>query len=321
MGIKILGTGRALPQQSMSNDELAAFLDTSDEWIVSHTGIKSRHMCTSESLTDLAEVAAKAALRNSGIGPEDIDLIICATCTADFLTPSLACTIAERLGTTCPAFDVNAACTGFVYGLDVVSAYLGAGKASNVLFIAADMLTRVTNWRDRSTCVLFGDGAGALVATKGGGLKYMRLEARGNTKILHIKGAPINNPLMPAHENAGNCGHVFMDGQEVFKFAVQTVEKEVKLALDSLSLTPEDITFFLLHQANKRIIDSARIRLKQPEAKFPINIDKYSNTTAATIPILLDELVEDKRIKPGDKLLMLAFGAGLTTGTCMIEWE
>jgi len=321
MGFRILGTGRALPSKCLSNDDLAAFLDTSDEWIVSHTGIKSRYVCTEETLTDLSVSAAQAALANSGVSAGEIDMILYSTCTGDFLVPSMACCVSERLGTSCPAFDINAACTGFVYGLDVAAAYLQAKKANRILFISGDMLTRVTNWQDRSTCVLFGDGVGAAVLTQGESLKYIRLTAKGNSKILYVNGSPANNPLRPAGDLAGKIGNVVMDGQEVFRFAVQTVEKEVKLALDSLGLTPRDIQFFLLHQANKRIIESARIRLKQPESKFPINIDRYSNTTAATIPILLHELLEEGRVKPGDKLLMLAFGAGLTTGTCLIEWQ
>jgi len=320
MGIKIIGTGRALPEKCMSNDELSAFLDTSDEWITSHTGIKNRYLCTEESLVHLAEAAARKAMQKSGTKPEDIDLIICATVSGDYLVPSLACCVSELLRTECPAFDVNAGCTGFVYGLDVAAAYITSGKAKRVLFICADMLTKMLNWQDRATCVLFGDGAGALVLSEGSALKYIHLTARGNTKVLYIKGTPPNNPLLPAANMASKSGLVEMDGQEVFRFAVKAVEQEANIAFEKLGLTPEDISFFLLHQANKRIIDSARARLKQPPEKFPTNIERYSNTTAATIPILLDEMVETSQIKPGDRLMAIAFGAGLTTGSCVIEW-
>ena len=318
MGIKIISTGMAIPQQSLTNNELCKFVDTTDEWIVSHTGISNRYICTSESLTDLAESAARTALVNHNI--QDIDLIICSTVTGDYIVPSLACCLSERLGTNCPAFDVNAACTGFVYGLDVATAYIGSGKAKKVLFVCGDMLTKMTNWSDRSTCVLFGDAAGAMIIEPGDSLKYIRLTATGRPEILHIKGTPPHNPLVDAGENAGKQGYVHMDGQEVFRFAVLSVEKEVNLALETLNLTPDDIKYFLLHQANKRIIESARNRLKQPIEKFPTNIERFSNTTAATIPMLLDELNKDNKLQKGDKLLAIAFGAGLTTGTCIIEW-
>jgi len=318
MSLKIIGTGRALPGRQVFNEELSAFVDTSDQWITERTGIKSRFISTAEGLTELSAAAAKAALDKAGLGPGDIDMILCATICGDYLTPSLACCVSQRLSASCPAFDVNAACSGFLYSLDVAAAYLETGRCKNILIVSAEMMSRHVDWGDRAVCVLFGDGAGAGVVTKGDALRYVRLTAAGETKTLHRKMGTGNNPFVRKQEPDE---YLAMEGQEVFKFAVQSIHKEVNLALDALGLTGDGVDLFLLHQANQRILDSARAKLGQPEGKFPSNIGRYGNISAASIPILLDEVLEEGRIKAGDVVLMNAFGAGLTTATCVLKWE
>ena len=318
MSLKIAGLGKGIPKRRVTNDELSDFLDTSDEWIVTRTGIKSRHVCTDENLTGLASDAALQAIENSGLSSGDIDLIMCSTIGGDFRTPSLACCVAERLGAECPAFDINAACSGFIYALEIASGFLAAGKAENILIVCAEMMSTQMDWNDRNTCVLFGDGAAACVAVKGSALKYVDLFATANTSVLNLPTGTGNSPWAATkREN----GFLHMNGQEVFKFAVGIIESGIKKALGALKMPLEQIDLFLLHQANKRIIDFARTKLRQPEEKFPVNIDKYGNLSSVSIPLMLLDMLEDGAIKPGDTLFMSAFGAGLTAGSCIMVWE
>jgi len=318
VSLKIIGMGKGIPERCVTNDDLAGFLDTDDEWIVTRTGIKTRYVCTYETLTDLSVTAAKQALDKANLAASDISLIICATLGGDYRTPSHACTVAEQLGTTCPAFDINAACTGFVYALDIASAYLEAGKAKNILIICAEMMSSQMDWNDRNTCILFGDGAAACVVTAGNALKYTSLSAIADTTILNLPVDTGNNPFIA--EKRGKA-YLQMQGQEVFKFAVGIVGKDVKHALETTGLSPEQIDYFILHQANKRIIDSIRVKLKQPEEKFPVNIDKYGNISSVSVPLLLSEMLDEGKINPSDTLFISAFGAGLTAGSCILVWE
>lgn len=317
MSLKIVGTGRATPEKILANDDLALLVDTSDEWIFSRTGIKTRHICETETLTDLCEKAALKALEKSALTGDDIDLIICSTIGGDYITPSLACAVSQRLSLSCPAFDINAACSGFIYALDLAESYIASGKAERILIICAEMMSKHADWTDRSTCVLFGDGAGACVVTKGSAVDYIKLYTKGDAKVLNIQDGSGNSPFREKKERS----FLSMQGQEVFKFAVSVFDSLTKEALEKLKLTPDEIDFFLLHQANKRIIDSARTKLNQPEEKFPVNIARYGNISSASIPILLDEMLEDRKIKKGDRLLLSAFGAGLTAGICVMTWE
>ncbi|MCL1851701.1 MAG: ketoacyl-ACP synthase III [Peptococcaceae bacterium] len=318
MSLKIVGTGKGIPARSVTNQELSDFLDTSDEWIVSRTGIKSRNICSHETLSDLSAAAARQALEKSHLLANEIDLIICSTIEGDFRTPSLACCLSHDLGTMCPAFDVNAGCTGFIYALEVASSFLAAKKANNILIVCAEMMSTHMDWTDRNTCVLFGDGAAACVVTNGNALKYLDLSVTANPAVLNIPSGTGNNPFVSKpREN----GFVNMRGQDVFKFAVGAVETGLKQALHALNVSTEQIDLFLLHQANKRIVDSIRTKLQQPEEKFPINIERYGNLSSASIPLLLFELLEENKIKSGDTLFMSAFGAGLTTGNCVMVWE
>ena len=326
MSLKIIGLGKGIPKRCVSNDDLASFLDTSDEWIFSRTGIKTRHVCTSETLTDLSASAAMRALTNAELTPDAIDIIICTTIGGDYRTPSLACSVLERIGASCPAFDLNAACTGFIYALSVASALLGVGSFAdrqacnyeNILIICAEMMSTQMDWSDRNTCVLFGDGAAACVVTKGDMLRYINLSATADTAILNLPSGIGNSPFVSYGDKSN---YLHMQGQEVFKFAVSAVENEIEQALGSLALLPEQIDWFVLHQANKRIIDRVRLNLGQPEEKFPTNIERYGNLSSASVPLLLCEMQDEDLIKPGDTILMSAFGAGMTAGSCVIVWE
>jgi 3-oxoacyl-(acyl-carrier-protein) synthase III len=317
MSFKITGTGKGIPKKVVSNDDLSAFLDTDDEWITTRTGIKTRRVCTDESLAELSQTAAQSAMKKAGLKPGDIDLIICSTINGDYVTPSLACVVQRRIGALCPAFDVNAACSGFIYALDIAALYLEQNKAQNILIVCAEMMSRHVDWTDRRTCVLFGDGAGACVVSKGTALKYIKLVAEGDDKPIYLESGSGNSPFSEKKKQ----GFMHMLGNDVYKFAVGMVEREVKAALAALDMTPGDIDYFVLHQANKRIIDTARTKLKQPAEKFPLNIQDYGNISSATIPILLDEMTEQGRIKTGDTLFLNAFGAGMTAGSCVLVWE
>ena len=318
MSIKILGMGKGIPEKCVTNDDLAEFIETDDEWIVTRTGIKTRYVCTSESLTDLSVTASTQALNKAGLTTSDIDLIICATLGGDYRTPSHACSVAEQLGTNCPAFDINAACTGFVYALDVASCYLDSGKVKNILIICAEMMSTQVDWNDRNTCILFGDGAAATVVTAGNALKFLSLSATADTAILNLPADTGNSPYINTKKEKD---YLHMQGQEVFKFAVNVVGPDMEKALETLDMTPGQIDWYLIHQANKRIVDSIRRRLKQPEEKFPINIGKYGNISSVSIPLLLYEMLEEGKLKTGDITFMSAFGAGLTAGSCIMVWE
>ena len=329
MGIKIIGTGRKLPKNTITNQRLADYLDTTDDWITSKTGIKARTICIEENLTDLAEEAVRIALAKSGMEISDIDMLICATMTGDYVMPSMACCILERFDKSevinCSAFDVNAACSGFIYALDVADSFIMANKANNILIVAAEMMSRMVDWDDRTSSILFGDGACACVISKvdsGNSLKYIRTVSDAQIGPLFTKSGRGNNPFIDEStgEKSSRPGYLQMQGQQVYKFAVKVIEKEIQLALFALNKVAEDIDYFILHQANTRIIDGARTRLKLPPEKFPINIGQYGNMSAASIPILLDEMIEDGRIQTGNLLMMIGFGAGMTAGTAVIEW-
>ena len=318
MSFKIIGTGRCLPERQVDNHRLAEFLDTSDEWIVSRTGIYARRVCTSETMTYLSTEAAKKALAKAGIAYGDLDMILCATIAGDYVTPSLACCVAGQLGVTCPAMDVNAACTGFLAALSLAAAYFESSRAEYILIICAERLSNITDWRDRATCVLFGDGAGACVLTRGGALKYLHLGVDADTDSLNMPVAAGNSPFaigLPALK------YLSMDGQTVYKFATRVMEAELRLLFGMLDLMPQDIDLYLIHQANRRILDYVRQKLGLPAEKVPININRYGNTSSASIPILLDELLESGAVRTGQTIFLSAFGAGLIYGAALLKWE
>ena len=318
MSFKIIGTGRSLPGLQIDNDQLAEFLDTSDTWIVSRTGINTRRVCQDEAMTHLATEAAGQALDKAGIIPPDLDMILCATLCGDYLTPSLACCVAEQLGVNCPAMDINAACTGFLYTLSLAAAYFDSSRAEHILIIGAEQLSNIADWRDRSSCVLFGDGAGACVLSRGSALKYLHLGVEGNPAPLNM---PVPRGNSPFSTTAPGQKFLTMDGQAVYKFATRMLETETRLALNTLNLSPEDVDWYLIHQANRRILDYVRQKLGLNAEKLPMNLNRYGNTSAASIPILLDELLDNGAIRPGQTIFMSAFGAGLTYGAALLEWE
>ena len=320
MGItnfKIIGTGSAYPACSKTNDDLATFIDTSDEWISSRTGIKSRHVCTTETISDLAAAAGKAALQNANMEASELDYIICSTIRGDYITPSLACVVQKAIGANCPAFDVNAACSGFLYALDVAAGYFARGRAKKILIIAAEVMTKMVDWQDRATCVLFGDGAGAVILGEGNNLLSIKLTADGNTDFLRIPNISGNSPFSnDVHQDS----FTHMQGQDVYKFAVTSMARDLAEVIQEAGLQQSDVDFVLPHQANMRIIDSAKKRLEIPPEKYYTNIETCGNTSCAGVAMLLDELNRKNMFKPGNILALAAFGGGLTTGACVIRW-
>ncbi len=320
MSLQILGTGSALPELIKNNDALAGFLDTSDEWIVARTGIHQRHWLNGETVDELAVQAGRRALEDAGVQPEELDYILCATLGGEYITPPLACMVQKALGAHCPAVDLNAACSGFMYALDMAAACLARG-AKKVLVLGAEGLTRFADWTDRSTCVLFGDGAGAVVVAPGENMPYMKLVSDGQVDMLNIPAASGNMPLdQTPLRKPRQPSYVNMDGGEVYKFAVRAVADGIRDALKAMNLAPEEVDHVLLHQANLRIIEAAKKKLPIPHDRYHVNIDRMGNMSAASVPVLLDECNRAGSFRPGDILILNAFGGGLTIGTAVLRW-
>ena len=316
--MKIIGTGSALPEKVVTNEMLAGFLDTSDEWITTRTGIRSRRLLSTETLRELALKAAKAALDSSGLQPEDIDYLICSNVANSYVSPSLGSIILGQLGCSCPTFDMNGACAGLVYSLDVADAFLKSKDVKNILIVAAEEPSRFCSWHDRATCVLFGDGASALVVTRGEGFREFRLTGNTHTDVMYYKRAMEPTPFDRVEEKTMP---LVMEGREVFRLAVEASIQDVDVLLERNGMTGEDIDLFLLHQANKRIIECIREHLGQPREKFPTNIQDYGNTSSASIGILMDELSRAGKLKDGATLLLSAFGGGFVTGAAILKWS
>ena len=321
----IVGVGVCLPQRVLTNDELSQIVDTSDAWIQERTGIRERRIAAAEqAASDLGVAAAREALANAGVTAQQIDLIIVATATSDMQFPSTACVIAEKLGlTTTPAFDVTAGCTGFIYALTIGSQFIVNGFYRNVLVIGAEVLSKVTNWTDRETCILLADGAGAVVlgpVAADQGILAMKLGADGaGGKDLSLPAGGSRLPLT-AEGLAANLNKLHMNGSEVFKFAMKMLPEVTGQALALAGLTVEDVALFVPHQANLRIIEAAARRMDLPIDRFMVNLDRYGNTSSASIPIALHEALTTGRIKPGDALVLTGFGAGLTWGAVVLCW-
>jgi len=316
--LNILGIGSALPEQVVSNQQLEEFLDTSDEWITSRTGITRRRVMKESELTRLALAASQRALLDAGISGQDLDMILVATTMGDYVFPSTACLIQEGLHAACPAMDLHAACAGFVYALDTADSFIKAGKARHILVVGAEAITRLANWEDRATCVLFGDGAGAVVVGPGEGLLSVRLTARTDRDALYMLAEPGNNPFTRKPDEAP--GGVRMQGQDVFRFAVSQSIEDLNQVAAQAGRTVQEMDWVLLHQANRRIIDAVRQRLKLDPARMPGNIHRTGNTSAASIPLLLDEMYRAGLLMPGQLIAMSAFGAGLVSGACVLRW-
>lgn len=320
MRTRIIGTGSCLPETVVTNDDLSKIMDTSDEWISSRTGIRERRMVKDETTASMSIEAARRALEDAKVSAQDIDLIIVGTITGDYVTPSTACEVQAAIGADkAVAFDVNAACSGFMFALHTADAYFKAGIYKTALVLGAETLSKIMDWNDRSTCVLFGDGAGAAVlrAEETGILAYDQGSDGAKGMVLACKNRLNNNPLV---QNPKDLQYTYMDGQEVYKFAVTTVPASINKVLNEAGLSVEDIDYFALHQANIRIIQSVAKRLKVSEDKFPISLDHCGNISAGSVPILLDEINKKGMLKPGMKIVLSGFGAGLTWGSAVIEW-
>jgi 3-oxoacyl-[acyl-carrier-protein] synthase-3 len=317
---KILGTGSYVPSKVLTNKDLKRFVDTSDEWIVSRTGIKERHIVTDEGTTDLAYEASIKAIEDSKIDKNKIDLVIVATVTPDNYFPGVSNLLQARLGLKeVMTFDINAACSGFVYALNIADKMIKSGAYNNALVIGAETLTRLTDWRDRNTCVLFGDAAGAMVIGKSdeNGIQDIICGSRGDTDDLLIsKNIDIKDPEL---NEISKQDHIHMKGAEVFKFATRILPKTVNDLLDRNNITLDDLDYMVAHQANERIISKAAKDLNFSMDKMFVNIDKYGNTSAASVPLAIDEAIKTKVLKKGDKFITVAFGGGLTWGGALIQ--
>lgn len=317
---KILGTGSALPERIVTNADLEKMVDTTSEWIVSRSGIEARHIISDhESIADLLEKAARAAIDASGIDVDTLDGIIIGTTSGDYVFPSAACELQARLGMTnhCPAFDLQAACSGFIYALSVADQFIKSGAMKRILVMGAEVISNYVDWTDRSTCVLFGDGAGAVVleASTEPGIVSTHIHADGrHLNLLYAKND------WRTHGNHIQRPHVKMEGREVFKVAVNTLDMIVEETLQKNNLDKADIDWLVPHQANMRIITATAKKLDMPMERVVVTVDKHGNTSAASIPLALDIAVRDGRIKRGDLILLEAFGGGFTWGSALIRF-
>jgi 3-oxoacyl-[acyl-carrier-protein] synthase III len=318
----ITGWGACLPQNVVTNDDLARTIDTSDEWIVERTGIRQRHIAAEgETTSDLAAAAARAALAKAGLEPDAIDLLIVATSTPDLTFPSTAVLTQHKLGMTRgAAFDLNAVCSGFLYALHTADMYISAGKARNVLVIGAETFSRILDWNDRSTCILFGDGAGAVV------LQAQKGQGNASDRGLLVSDIHSDGQFAPLLKSTGGvsatreAGFVYMQGKEIFRHAVSKMADSVEHCLQDIGLTTEDIQWLVPHQANMRILQATAKRLNIPEERAILTVDKHANTSAASIPLALSIAADEGKFSSGDLIATPALGAGLTWGASLIRW-
>ncbi len=319
MSFRICGTGSCVPETVVTNSDLASFLDTSDEWIKMRTGISERRVMKNETLLDLAEKASLEAINNAGITSADVDMIIFSTLQGDYISPSMSCLLSAKLGIKCfHMFDINMGCSGFIFALDMADSYIISKKASVILIVCSEGMSRMSDWTDRKTCILFGDGAGAVICGIGDDCIDISLNIKGSYEHLYVGRSSDNSPFAQTEKSPG---FLHMNGQEIYKFAVEAITRDVSDILEKNSLTPDDIKYFIIHQANMRIINSAKQKLEQPDEKFPHNLEFYGNTSSASVPLLLDEMNRAGLIKKDDKILLSAFGAGLTTSVCILNWS
>jgi len=324
-GATITGTGMYVPDRVLSNADLEKMVDTSDEWIVERTGIRERRMAApDQASSDLALIAAERALAMAGIGPGDLDQIIVATTTPDRVLPSCACTLQQKLGAhRAAAYDMFAACTGFVYGLGLARGLIGAGVADNVLLVGVETLTRIVDFTDRNTCVLFGDGAGAAVlrpCKPGEGVLGVHMQSDG--ELGDVLEVPAGGSREPASADTVRARrhYIGMHGKKLFPFAVRSMEESLRKVIGQAGWNAEDLDLVIPHQANLRIIEAVRERLDTPNDRMVVNIERYGNTSSASIPIALDEAVRAGRLKPGDGVGFAAFGGGATWGGSVMRW-
>ncbi len=319
---RIAGTGSYLPEKVLTNDDLSRFVDTSDEWIRSRTGIRERHVAADGQTTgDLGVEAARRALEAAGVDPGDLDLIVVGTTTPDLVFPSTACLIQARLGALgCTAFDVNAACSGFIYALSVADKFIRSGDARTALVIGSETLTRMVDWSERTTCVLFGDGAGAVVlkADRETGILGTHLHADGSKKELLWNPVGVSVGFKPGEPNAGV--RINMSGNDVFKYAVKALDGVVDETLAAHGLAKHDLDWLIPHQANLRIIEATAKRLDMPMEQVVVTVDRHGNTSSGSVPLALDTAVRDGRVQRGQLLLLEAFGGGFTWGSALLRY-
>ncbi len=319
---RIAGTGSYLPEMVLTNDDLAKRVDTSDEWIQARTGIRQRHVAAEgETTSDLGYQAALRALDAAGVAPGELDLIVMGTTTPDLIFPSSACLLQHKLGANgCPAFDVNAACSGFIYGLTIADKFIRSGAAKTALVVGSETLTRMLDWSDRGTCVLFGDGAGAVVlkADSETGILSTHMHADGGKKELLWNPVGVSAGFRPDEENAGV--RVLMTGNEVFKHAVKALDSVVEEALAANGLDRHELDWLVPHQANLRIIEATAKRLDMPMERVVVTVDRHGNTSSGSVPLALDEAVRDGRIQRGQMVLLEAFGGGFTWGSALLRY-
>ncbi|WP_369298787.1 beta-ketoacyl-ACP synthase III [uncultured Neglectibacter sp.] len=318
MSFRILGTGSFVPERIVTNDDLSQMVETSDEWITKRVGVKQRHVCTTETVTELGVEAARRALDSAGVRPEELDLIIAPTISADTISPGLGGMVQNRLGAHCPAFDINVACPGFLFGLDVAAGFFARKAVKKVLVVSAERMSGLLDWTDRSTCCIFGDGAGAAVLGEGDNYLASELHTKGGDDIISIPTWWNNSPF---YEREMPKNKVNMQGQETYKFAVTSMVNDIRSVMEKAGVTGEQVQAVIPHQANYRIINEARRRLPEiaPE-KFFVNIEKYGNTSSASEPILLDEINRAGLLQPGDIVVLSAFGGGLSSAACVVKW-
>ena len=318
--MRIIGTGSALPEKVVTNEMLTQYFDTSDEWITTRTGIKTRHLCSKETIIDLGTLAAQRAIENAGIDPKDLDYLIVSNVANNYVTPGMGCIVQGRIGATCPSFDLSAACTGFIYALDIAEAFLKTGRGKNIRILCAEEPSKYCDWKggDRTTSILFGDGAGAVVLTQGDDLLSIRTATKSLPDVLWYKHAMEPTPFEEGIEE-----HVplQMDGKGVFRAAVTASCNDMTQVLQAAGIAPNEVDLYVLHQANLRIIQAIREHVEQPVEKFPTNLEHYGNTSSSSIPILLDELHRAGRLKPGMTLALSAFGAGFVSGAAILKWS
>ena len=318
MSFRILGTGSFLPRKVLTNEDLSHMVETSDEWITKRVGVKERRVCTTETNTDMGVAAALAALEDSGVKPEELDLIIGATISADTISPGLAGMVQNRIGAACPCFDMNAACPGFLFALEVADGFFVKKTVKKVLVVSAERMSGLIDWTDRSTCVIFGDGAGAAVLGEGDNYLASELHTAGGDDVISIPTWWDNSPF---YEHQLKQNKVNMAGQETYKFAVSSMVRDIQSVMAKAGITGEQVKAVIPHQANYRIINEARRRLPEiaPE-KFLINIQRCGNTSSASEPILLDEANRQGLLQPGDYVVLSAFGGGLSSAASVVRW-
>lgn len=316
MSFDIIGTGMYVPEKTVTNDDLSRLVDTNDEWISKRVGVKRRHVSVDETAADMGAKAARQALADAGVEADELDLIIAASVSSETASPSVSCMIQKSLGATCTAFDVNAACSAFLFLLETAAGFFARGRAKKILVVGTERMSRIVDWEDRSTCVIFGDGAGAAVLSSGDGYLDSVFHVSGGDDVIKI---PQFVGKSPFYKREGEKPYIHMQGQETFRFAVNSMTADITELLARSSLTMDDIALIIPHQANMRIIRFAAGKLGIPEEKFFVNIEEYGNTSSASVPIALHEARMSGRIKKGDLVILSAFGGGLASASCLIK--